>query len=162
MGITVSRISRLFSSTDESGMCPSSSSLPQHGTLQYIITAPCCSPRSITACKINDPMDHPALPRQVDRSIAKAKGSTVALEASPEQLQASKTCVTPSLKEIIEIKTKENGRLRAELAYLQSLETLGDEFYGEIHDAAGRIQHAIATFNRRRRELDKRKLEVGT
>lgn len=107
-------------------------------------------------------MDHPAHPRQVDRFIAKAKGSTVALEASPEQLQASKTCVTPSLKEIIEIKTKENGRLRAELAYLQSLETLGDEFYGEIHDAAGRMQRAIATFNRRRKELDKRKLEVGS
>lgn len=103
--------------------------------------------------------NYPALPRQIDQSIARIKGSTVALEATPKQLAATKACPTPSLKEIIEIRTKENGRLRAELAYLQSLEALGDEFLGEIQDATSRMQRAIATFSRRKKELEKRKLD---
>lgn len=63
-------------------------------------------------------MNRPAGLRPIDKAIAKAQGSSVALDATPESLKAAKTCPTPSLKEIIEDRTREVGRLREELAYL--------------------------------------------
>ncbi|KAH8799650.1 hypothetical protein F5884DRAFT_810764 [Xylogone sp. PMI_703] len=58
-------------------------------------------------------------PTPVDIEIARNKGTSVAIEATNESLQASKDDPTPSLSEMIEQKTRENGRLRQELAYLQ-------------------------------------------
>jgi hypothetical protein len=53
----------------------------------------------------------------VDFEIAKRNGTTVAIEATREHMQASKTAVTPSLTEIIYEAKQENGRLRHEHAY---------------------------------------------
>ena len=63
--------------------------------------------------------DQPPTPTSIDIEIARNHGTTVAIEATDESLQASKIAPTPSLSEIIEHKTRENGRLRYELAYLQ-------------------------------------------
>lgn len=60
--------------------------------------------------------DRPLTPTPIDVKIARNKGTSVAIEATNESLQASKTAQTLSLLEMIEQKTRENGRLRQELA----------------------------------------------
>ncbi|KAK3934861.1 hypothetical protein QBC46DRAFT_324433 [Diplogelasinospora grovesii] len=63
----------------------------------------------------------PPTPRSIDLMILRHKGSTVALNAMPETLQAAKAEPTPSLKRMIKTLSRENGRLREELAYRQKL-----------------------------------------
>ena len=62
--------------------------------------------------------DKPPKPTAIDIEIARNKGTSVAIEATNESLQASKSDPTPSLSEMIEQKTRENGRLTEELAHL--------------------------------------------
>ncbi|KAH6884979.1 hypothetical protein B0T10DRAFT_462671 [Thelonectria olida] len=97
--------------------------------------------------------DSPMLPRRVDRAIAKAHGQTVALEATREELEAGKSPTTPSLKEIIDSKTRENGRLREELAYLQQLEKLGENLREELEYVMDRLRMAIVTFRKGQRDI---------
>ena len=66
--------------------------------------------------------DTPPRPTAIDIEIARNKGTTVAIEATNENLQASKSDPTPSLSEMIEQVTRENGRLREQLAHLQAKE----------------------------------------
>lgn len=63
--------------------------------------------------------DLPPGPTPIDIEIARNRGTTIAIEATNESLQASKNDPTPSLSEMIEQTTRENGRLREELAHLQ-------------------------------------------
>lgn len=99
--------------------------------------------------------DHPPLPRSIDRAIGDVRGSTVALDATPEKLAATKYPATPSLKEIVEDKTRENGRLRAELAYLQNMQQIGEELRGEVEYVEERLRLAVVSFRRRRKDLEK-------
>ena len=62
--------------------------------------------------------DQPLTPTSIHTENARNHGISIAIETTGESLQASKTAPTPSLSEIIEHKTRENGRLRHELAYL--------------------------------------------
>lgn len=78
--------------------------------------------------------------------IAEANGASVALDAVPEILQAGKQCTTPSLTEIIEEKTRENGRLRGELAYLQQVRQLGESLREEVDYVCERLRFALLTF----------------
>ena len=68
--------------------------------------------------------DQPPTPTPIDAEIARNHGTSVAIEATNESLQASKTAPTPSLSEIIDHRTRENGRLRQQLAHLLSLEAI--------------------------------------
>lgn len=99
--------------------------------------------------------NHPAPPRSIDKAIRDVRGSTVALDATPEKLEANKHPAPPSLKEIIEEKTRENGRLRAELAYLQSMQQIGEELRGEVDYVQERLRLAVVSFHRRHKELNK-------
>ena len=45
---------------------------------------------------------------------------SVAIKATSENIQVSKTAYTPSLSEIIDQRTRENGQLRQELNHKQS------------------------------------------
>ncbi|PVH69549.1 hypothetical protein DL98DRAFT_438878 [Cadophora sp. DSE1049] len=62
--------------------------------------------------------DKPPKPTAIDIEIARNKGTFVAIEATNKSLQASKSDLTPSFSEIIKQKTKENSRLREQLAHL--------------------------------------------
>ncbi|KAJ0370056.1 hypothetical protein COL26b_010260 [Colletotrichum chrysophilum] len=90
----------------------------------------------------------PVPPRDLDMAIANAHGSSVALEASHTTLQASKQTPDLSLKEIIELKTKENSRLRAEVAYLHNMRKIGEELAEEVDYVLDKLRLAIVTFNR--------------
>ncbi|KAI0165310.1 hypothetical protein GGR52DRAFT_575396 [Hypoxylon sp. FL1284] len=84
-------------------------------------------------------MDHPALPRPLHEAIAKAHGSSVVLDATRKNLDAGKTLPTPSLKEMIEIKTRENGEnLQEEAQYLSE-----------------RLQFAVNSFRKGMKDIDK-------
>jgi hypothetical protein len=64
--------------------------------------------------------DRPPRPTPIDVEIARNKGTSVAIEATNESLQASKSDPTPSLSDMIEQTTRENGRLREQLAHVQA------------------------------------------
>ncbi|KAI0810072.1 hypothetical protein GGR55DRAFT_679300 [Xylaria sp. FL0064] len=98
-------------------------------------------------------MSPPAGLRPVDEAIAKAQGSSVALDATPESLEAGKTWPTPSLKEIIEDRTREVGRLREELAYLKEVEQLGDYLRQELEYVMGRLGLALRSFRKEQQDI---------
>lgn len=63
----------------------------------------------------------PPAPAAIDIEIANHSGSTVAIEATPERVQAAKKMPTPSLSQMIEQLTWQNGQLRSEIDYHQRL-----------------------------------------
>lgn len=101
------------------------------------------------------PTDSPAPPRPIDWAIKEARGSTIALDATREKLELGKHAATPTLKEIIENKTRENGRLRAQAAYLESMQQIGEELRGEVEFLQERMRLAVVSFDRQRKDLDK-------
>ncbi|KAH6670167.1 hypothetical protein B0J14DRAFT_672007 [Halenospora varia] len=82
-------------------------------------------PRVTRSSTKTNALDHPMEPSAVDLKISRNHGKTIALEATPEHLQASKNAPIPDLSQRIHELTKENGRLRLELRYYQqSLEAI--------------------------------------
>jgi hypothetical protein len=63
----------------------------------------------------------PPVPTAIDIEIANNNGSTVAIEAMPDRVQAAKKMPTPSLSRMIEQLTWQNGQLRSEVDYHQRL-----------------------------------------
>jgi hypothetical protein len=63
----------------------------------------------------------PPVPTAIDIQIANNNGSTVAIEAMPDRVQAAKKMPTPSLSQMIEQLTWQNGQLRSEIDYHQRL-----------------------------------------
>ncbi|KAF3030335.1 hypothetical protein E8E12_000426 [Didymella heteroderae] len=61
----------------------------------------------------------PPAPAAIDIEIANHNGSTVAIEATPDRLQAAKKTPTPSLSQMVEQLTWQNGQLRSEIDYHQ-------------------------------------------
>lgn len=61
----------------------------------------------------------PPAPASIDIEIASHNGSTVAIEATPDRLQAAKKMPTPSLSQMVEQLTWQNGQLRSEIDYHQ-------------------------------------------
>ena len=92
--------------------------------------------------------DAPPKPTPIDVEIARHNGTSVAIEATTESLQASKNDPTPSLKEIIKHKTSENGRLREELARLQSLQGPNKYLLDEVTLSIERLHRAVIEYHR--------------
>lgn len=65
-----------------------------------------------------------------------------------ETLQESKAIPTPSLKQMVEILTRENECLREELTYRQKLQELREELQQEVDYVTNRLKIAIITFRR--------------
>ena len=61
----------------------------------------------------------PPAPAAIDIEIANHNGSTVAIEATPDRVQAAKKMPTPSLSQMVEQLTWQNGQLRSEIDYHQ-------------------------------------------
>ncbi|KAI3341949.1 hypothetical protein F4824DRAFT_269720 [Ustulina deusta] len=99
-------------------------------------------------------MSPPTGLRPIDGAIANVQGSSVALNATRENLEAAKTHPTPTLKEIIEDRTREVGRLRQELAYLQEVERLGDYLREELEYVMGRLGVALTAFRKGQEDIE--------
>ena len=96
------------------------------------LAATATAPLAPVAAGSSAPVDNgPPAPNKVNLKIARHKGSSVAVDATYERLQASKYSPTPSLSQIIEDLTRENGRLRYELAFRYRLDKLGHDLQEE-------------------------------
>ena len=61
----------------------------------------------------------PPVPTAIDKEIANHSGSTVSIEARQDRLQAAKRMPTPTLSQMVEQLTWQNGQLRSEIDYHQ-------------------------------------------
>jgi cell division septum initiation protein DivIVA len=98
---------------------------------------------------------YPPLPRPIDEAIAKVHGSSVALDATPERLAAAKHQPTPSLKEIIESRTRENSDLREEIKYLLREKELADWLAGEFDYVRERAERVLKDYHKAVQDLDR-------
>ncbi|GKU06778.1 hypothetical protein FLAG1_09467 [Fusarium langsethiae] len=99
-------------------------------------------------------MDRPASPRPIDREIAKAHGESVSLEATRDKLEASKVSTNQSPQDIIVERTREVGRLRAEVAYLQDVRRLGEYLCEEVEYVIDRLQLAVIAFHKGLQQIE--------
>jgi hypothetical protein len=99
-------------------------------------------------------MDRPASPRPIDREIAKAQGESVSLDATRDKLEASKVATNQSPQEVIVERTREVGRLRAEVAYLQEVRRLGEYLCEEVEYVIDRMQLAVIAFHKGLQQIE--------
>ncbi|KAI9658225.1 MAG: hypothetical protein M1821_002357 [Bathelium mastoideum] len=100
------------------------------------------------------PSDGPPIPNEVDIEIARHNGSSLAVDATRERLQAAKFSPTPSLSQIIEELTRENGRLRRELAFRHRLDRLGHDLHDEAGYIIERLRMALINFRQGQKDIE--------
>lgn len=88
----------------------------------------------------------PPAPAAVDIAIANHNGSTVAIEALPDRLQAAKKMPTPSLSQIVEQLTWQNGQLRSEIDYHQRRHAASLYLLQKIRLTVKSLEQAIENF----------------
>ncbi|KAH7418762.1 hypothetical protein BKA64DRAFT_763401 [Cadophora sp. MPI-SDFR-AT-0126] len=98
--------------------------------------------------------DQPPTPTPIDTKIAHNNGTSVAIEATKESLQASKTVPTPSLSEIIDQRTRENGRLRHELAYQQRKQAIDLSTLEKVGRVVAELRHTLREHKRLEAVID--------
>ncbi|KAF2182634.1 hypothetical protein K469DRAFT_690740 [Zopfia rhizophila CBS 207.26] len=92
---------------------------------------------------------------KTDVEIARRNGTTVAIEATKERMQASKTAATPSLTEIIYEEKRESGRLRRELDYERRVRIEGDKFEEEVRYVLERLRMAVINHVQSQKDIKK-------
>lgn len=97
----------------------------------------------------------PPPPTNIDIEIARRNGTTVAIEATKERMQASKTAPTPSLKEIIYEEKRESSRLRRELAYERRMRIEGDKLEEEVRYVLERLRMAVINHAQSQKDIKK-------
>ncbi len=100
------------------------------------------------------PPDAPPTPTAVDAEIARNGGSSIAIETTKERSQASKNFPTPSLSQIIEQRTWENGQLRQELLYEQRRHGASMYLVEEVKIAVKSLQQALMDFQQIHKEVE--------
>jgi hypothetical protein len=98
--------------------------------------------------------DGPPQPAEIDMEIARNHGSTEAIAATKEKLEEAKHKPTPSLSEIIQQRTWENGQLRQELAYQRRKNDASIYLLGEVRCVVERLQQALLNFHNLNEEHD--------
>jgi hypothetical protein len=93
--------------------------------------------------------DRPLAPTPINAKIARNNGTLVAIKATSENMQASKTAYTPSLSKIIDQRTRENGQLRQELNHKQSKLRASVDLLKELRMIVKRLQQAIINYQMR-------------
>lgn len=106
--------------------------------------------------------DQPPTPTPIDAKIAHNNGTSVAIEATNESLQASKTVPTPSLSEIIEQRTRENGRLRHELAYQQRKQAIDLSTLEKVGRVVAELRHTLREHKKLEAVIDHDFGKIGT
>jgi len=96
----------------------------------------------------------PPRPTSIDIVIGCNLGSTVALDATPARLQASKRAPKLSQSQEIERLVKENGCLRQELAYQHKMHEASKCLAREAKDVVERLQRAVLEFRKVQKETD--------
>ncbi|KAF7868885.1 uncharacterized protein EAF02_009621 [Botrytis sinoallii] len=85
--------------------------------------------------------DKPHAPTAIDIQIGLQRGSTAALEATPERLQAAKQMQHPSTAQRIKKLTKENGQLRLEIRYYQRMRDAMQALFDDTRFIVGGLEN---------------------
>lgn len=98
--------------------------------------------------------DKPLPPNPVDLKIAHHHGTSVALEATTERLEASKKAPISSPEERIHELTKEGGQQRLEIRYHLQMQDATRDLYEDCKFVAERLERAIAKFSSVQEEVE--------
>jgi len=94
------------------------------------------------------------MPSSLDILIGYNVGSSVMLEVTLERLQVSKKNLRPTLSQVIEQLTRENGYLRQELAYNHKMHEASIRLAWETQDVVERLRRAVFDYRNTQREID--------
>ncbi|APA13376.1 predicted protein [Sclerotinia sclerotiorum 1980 UF-70] len=98
--------------------------------------------------------DKPQAPTAIDLQIGLQRGSTAALEVTPERLQATKQMPSPSTAQRIEELTKENGQLRLEIRYYQRMRDAMQALFDDTTFISERVDKTIKGFIKVQRDAE--------
>lgn len=89
----------------------------------------------------------------LDVEVAKRQGTTIAIEATQEHMQASKIATTPSLAEIIANKERAVGQLRHQLYFERMSKILGDRLAGDLQLLVERCNVAVEMYEQGQKDI---------
>jgi hypothetical protein len=105
--------------------------------------------------------DGPPQLTRVDRIIDLHNGSTTAIEATPEKLQASKESSISNLPERIKQLQMQNGRLRQEVAYYRQMEQARENFQLVVRQVSGELQRALSKLGKIQGQVNNEWTQMG-
>jgi hypothetical protein len=97
----------------------------------------------------------------MDRIIDLHHGSTTAIEATPQRLQASKKYPVPSLPERIEQLQKQNSSLKHEAAYYRAMEQYRKEFEYDVAQVKEKLEKALFKVARNQQRVTDEWAQMG-
>ena len=89
------------------------------------------------------------------------QGSPITIEAANENLQAPKRMPSPSLSQMVERRTSENGQLMQELMYQQRKHGTSMYFLEEVKLAVESLQQALMHFQKLNTEIENESEEAS-
>jgi len=89
----------------------------------------------------------------IDKLIDRNQGSSVALEATRERMDASKR-MTPTPFQRVEQLTRENAALREEMARLHRLQSASTYFIKETKEGLDLLQQAVFEWRKAQKDID--------
>jgi hypothetical protein len=108
----------------------------------------------VNRSSLQSPLDKPHAPTAIDIEIGLQNGTTAALEATPERLQAMKQKPTLCATQRIEELTKENGRLRLEIRYYQRMKDAMQALFEDAKFITEQLENTIRGFTEAQREAE--------
>jgi hypothetical protein len=103
--------------------------------------------------RVKAPTDRPPQLSPVDRIIDLHHGSTTAIEATPQRLQASKHYPIPSLPERIEQLQKQNTNLNHEVAYYREMEQYRQKFQDDVTQLKESLEKVLSQLGSNQRKV---------
>jgi hypothetical protein len=104
--------------------------------------------------RVKRPLDGPPQLSPVDKIINLHHGSSTAIEATPQRLQASKQYPIPSLAERIEQLQKQNSSLNHEVAYYREMEQYRKEFQDDVTWVKENLEKTLSKLGRIQQKVD--------
>jgi hypothetical protein len=104
--------------------------------------------------RVKAPSDGPPQLNPVDKIINLHHGSTTAIEATPQRLQASKQYPIPSLPERIEQLQRQNSNLNHEVAYYRQMEPYRMEFQDVVTQVLEKLEKALCKLGKIQQQVN--------
>jgi TolA-binding protein len=111
------------------------------------------SPQRPKPLRVKAPTDGPPQLSPIDKIIELHHGSSTAIEATPERLQASKQYPIPSLTERIEQLQRQLTSLNHEIAYYRQIEPYRREFEDSVERLGGGFEKAVFKLGKIQRHI---------
>ncbi|KAH8712035.1 hypothetical protein GQ44DRAFT_730907 [Phaeosphaeriaceae sp. PMI808] len=93
-------------------------------------------------------IDSPPALTTVDMEITKHQGSTVAIEATRERIQAAKKMPVASLSQMVKEREQENRQLEQELTYQEEKHRAAMYLYEELSSVVATLKETLVSFHR--------------